>query len=366
MAPLRILMMTTSMCEGGATMALLSLMECAARPGVEIDLLVTNYEGFWFDEARKYARSVTCLGKAKGVRLLQETYEHVRRGGYDVVHGHRIPHGSLAGAAAGVKARLITLYDTFNWPELSHAPLLAAAARATSRFVAISEHVEEYAVRTWRLPARRCLTIPLGIDLPAAPALEQRAETRARLGVPDEAPAVGTISRLNPEKGIDVLLRAWPGVLREHPAARLLIRGDGPEREKLEAMAREITAGSVRFLEHLDHTGQLLAGLDVYVQPSRSEGFGLALVEAMAHEVACIGTSGTGCAEVTAGGRFGKLVAPDDVPALEREICALLRDPTNAQTMGRAAREHVLQRYDRKRTADQMVDLYRSLLNVPR
>jgi glycosyltransferase involved in cell wall biosynthesis len=165
-------------------------------------------------------------------------------------------------------------------------------------------------------------------------------------------------ARLTPEKGIDVLVRATALLRRDVPDLRVLVLGGtqaGHEAygEELVRLAGDLRVDSaVCFKGFVDQPFRSWAGSRVYVQPSRREGFGLAVAEAMASGLPVVATAVGGLTDVLDGGRAGVLVAPDDPRALADGVKALLDDPARAERLAAAGRARAATEY----TVDAMVD----------
>ena len=151
-------------------------------------------------------------------------------------------------------------------------------------------------------------------------------------------PSVLAVGRLVAQKGMDLLLAAWPRVLAAVPAARLRIVGDGPLRAQLQAEAAAAAfAGSVEWVSHTDRMADEYRAAAVFVLPSRYEGMPLALLEAQAMGVPSVAFDcPTGPAEVLSP-QTGVLVRPGDTAALAEAVIQLLRDPARRRAMGEAA-----------------------------
>jgi glycosyltransferase involved in cell wall biosynthesis len=173
-------------------------------------------------------------------------------------------------------------------------------------------------------------------------------------------PLIGTLARLVPQKGLDVLLEAFA---RVPPPARLVIAGAGTLRPVLEARAvMPDLVGRVAFLGPRADSAAVMAALDLFVLPSRWEGFGLVLLEAMAAGRAIVASRVSAIPEVVAEGETALLVPPDDPGALAAAIVALLDDPARRQAMGAAGRARVRQEFAPDRLVRATLDLYRTVL----
>ncbi|HUG30640.1 MAG TPA: glycosyltransferase family 4 protein [Candidatus Limnocylindria bacterium] len=162
--------------------------------------------------------------------------------------------------------------------------------------------------------------------------------------IPAGAPIVGVVARLEPEKGHPTLLDAWPAVLAAVPNAQLLIVGEGSQRELLEAQARSL-GQSVTFTGRRDDVPAVTAALDVAVLPSYREAQGLSILEAMALSRPVVASAVGGIPEMIEHGRTGLLVPPRDPDALAASIIRLLTDHPYADTLGRAGRDLVHERF---------------------
>lgn len=173
-------------------------------------------------------------------------------------------------------------------------------------------------------------------------------------------PSVLYVGRLSPEKGVDVLLRAWALVLQAHPTAHLRLVGDGPERGALEALAARLGLA-----EGVSFAGAVRQGLvdeyqraTIFVLPSHREGVSIALLEAMACGLPVVATAVGGTPEVVHEGVQGLLVPPGDPAALAGALRRCLAAPQLAAELGRAGRERVVGAYAAPLMAQQVRQLY--------
>lgn len=169
----------------------------------------------------------------------------------------------------------------------------------------------------------------------------------APLVTPPSTPVAVFAGGLDPVKGVDVLIDAWVSVLDRLPAARLVIAGDGPARGELEARVQAAgVAHSVEFAGRIDREA-LRVRLDAancLVLPSRSEGLPRVILEAMARARPVVATAVGGIPELVDDPRTGRLVPPDDAPALAGALVAVLGDPHHAAQAGAQARADALAR----------------------
>lgn len=192
------------------------------------------------------------------------------------------------------------------------------------------------------VPSRRLLVIPNAF-VPAVHGGEERAE-------PVPGPYVLAAGRLSPEKGFDRLLAAWGTVRAAHPALRLVIAGEGPQRARLEALARSLGLGeSVFFPGFVPFLEDMMRTAAFFVLPSRFEGFPNVLLEAMGSGCPPVAFDClTGPGELIRHGENGLLVPPDDVHALASAMLRMVEDETLRTRIGASARK-VRRRFGRDR-----------------
>jgi glycosyltransferase involved in cell wall biosynthesis len=171
------------------------------------------------------------------------------------------------------------------------------------------------------------------------------------------------VGRLEPVKGLDVLLRAWVAVERNVPASRLVIAGAGDQYEQLVQLSKQLgIAEQVHFLGHVQDVMTLLDGADLYVQPSYQEGLSNSLMQAMAMGIAVVATRVSGNVDLVTDGVSGRLVEPGKSEALASAISELLLLPDTAAEMGRRAQLVIRERYDVDVVISKLLQAYRRAL----
>ena len=191
-----------------------------------------------------------------------------------------------------------------------------------------------------------------GVDLARYDEPRSCCTLHGEFPIPVDAPIVGVVARLEPEKGHPTLLDAWPAVLAAVPDAHLLIVGEGSQREALEAQASSLgllgamgASGSVVFTGRRDDVPAVTAVLDVAVLPSYREAQGLSILEAMALSRPVVASAVGGIPEMIEDGRTGILVPPHDPAALAAALTRLLTNHEEAARLGAAGRELVHERF---------------------
>jgi len=180
-------------------------------------------------------------------------------------------------------------------------------------------------------------------------------------------PTIVFAGRLVREKGVDVLLRAFAQVVLDVPEVRLLVVGEGPERERLQKLVIELgLASRASLLGHLSREAVERVSSTAWVQavPSRwAEPFGLVAAEAMMRGTAVVASNSGGLTEIVQNNKTGFLVPPGDSDALAQVLLRLLQNRTLAEQMGRAGREVALARFCEATYVDSFVSMYDRLCN---
>ena len=213
------------------------------------------------------------------------------------------------------------------------------AARWTDRIITLTDRGAQEHLARGIGRAEQYVAVPSGVptaELRAA--APPRGEARARLGLDPDAFIVVGLGRLVPIKGFDLLARALPAVVAQIPSARVLLVGDGAERAHLGAIAASMgIAERLRMTGETTDVASYLAAADVVAVPSRNEGMGRVIVEAMALGLPVVATAVGGIPDVVTDGECGRLVEPEDVDALAAALIELGRDPALRRKLGEAA-----------------------------
>jgi glycosyltransferase involved in cell wall biosynthesis len=200
----------------------------------------------------------------------------------------------------------------------------------------------------------------------AAPAVDKAALCRA-LGLSVDAVLLGTVAHLFPRKGYDVMVRALPVLAREIPALQYLVIGTGEPAYEKELKSLAATLGvrdRIHFVGFQEDVTPFLSALSLYVHPARMEGFGIAVVEALAAGKAVVASRVGGLPEVVEHERTGLLVNPDDPHELSAAILSLLRDGQRRNEMGERGARAARERFDVSASIAGVERLYDHVLNV--
>lgn len=242
-------------------------------------------------------------------------------------------YGRIAARLAGIPLAIHVEHDVWHYEAPRRRTLLSAIERAfPTAHVAVSMQAADVMRRM--LPRANIAVIPNGVDLDRFRPRSQ-ALARSRFGLDLDRTIVGTAGRLVPVKGHDILIAAAAHL---PDGIEVVIAGDGPERARLEAMARALRiADRVRFLGHVDGIETLLPAFDVFCLPSRNEGMPRSLLEAQACGLPVIATDVGAVREVVCN-ETGVVVPANDAVALANAIRMVAARPASCSPRDFAAR----------------------------
>jgi glycosyltransferase involved in cell wall biosynthesis len=282
----------------------------------------------------------------------------------DIIHIHESASHSVAGIAArrAGKSKIIVTRRT-EFP-LKRGWLGKAKYHLwCDKLICVSDAIRRRCLEAG-LPDRLLAVIPDFVDCRHFDPCVGQGLAPTTAGPGRTIVAVGRLSAI---KGHRVLLRAMAEVAKQAPAARLLICGAGEEEQALRALAQRLRlADRVTFAGFVNDVRNALAKADIFVMPSLSEGLGVAALEAMAMAKPVVLSDAGGLPESVIHGRTGLVVPAGDPGALASALIELLADPAKAAEMGRAARERMVEHFDRPRIVERVLTLYEELLTERR
>ena len=262
----------------------------------------------------------------------------------ELVHTHLV-HADVYGAL-GARRLVSTKHNDDPFRAGAFRFVERALARRASRVIAITQALARFQIERVGLPADKVEVIHYGLD-----DLPQPWGTNPPDTVPQDARVLLAVCRLEPQKGIDVAIRA----LEEIPGAHLVVLGEGPQRAELERVADE----RVHLPGRVPDVGAWLRRADVLVHPVRWEGFGLAVLEAMLAGLPVVATNVSSLPELV--GDSGILVPPDDASGLAAAVNRVLADPAD---LGARGRERARAEFSVAKMADRTLAVYERTAGV--
>lgn len=303
---------------------------------------------------------VECLGQSTGIpsfRAISQLVRLFRRLRPEVVHTHGAEanfHGLIAAWLAVVPVRVA---EEIGIPTHSAKArrVFRQVYRLADRVIGISESVTRWLVDSDEVAAFKAVRIYNPVALPdEVTSVHGQLSKRFRLGF---------VGRLESVKNPLALIAAVARLREEGIPAEAWLLGDGSQLEMLKDRAAELDVGQyVRFLGYQDDPAQFVSECDLYVQPSLSEGFGLALVEAMGCGVPVLASAVGGAPEIIEHGCSGWLLEQPTVEQLVVDLRKIWLDRGRLESIGRAGREAVLTRFEPAAYLQELEALYDGVL----
>jgi glycosyltransferase involved in cell wall biosynthesis len=281
----------------------------------------------------------------------------------DILHTHLYHpnfYGRLGALGLGIDGIVATVHNSYAQVKFHRRLWNFFLGWAADRIVAVSPQVWHDIRKYDGVPTSRVIFIPNGVNLKEIDTPLSRKEAKAKLGV--AGLVIGTISRLEEQKGLAYLLAALPALRRQIDDFVVVIVGEGRQREALVKQARELGVWDiVRFLGMRRDVPEIQRAMDIFLQPSLWEGLPLGLLKAMGAGLPVVATRVSGCLEVIEDGVNGRLVEPGDSEALARAILELARQPEERRRLGDAARNTVAEKYSLEAMLKRLEGLYLEL-----
>jgi len=369
---LRVLQVISGRMYGGGQRVVQDLVRVLPTVGnLDVSLCLLGQKGDYFAEFKPYVAAYdgnyrNPISTWRSARSLRSVLCALRP---DILHTHGYD-AELIGALAvrGLPTRHIShIHDTPQWvasPRLKHqvrrsiTRIVLYSVRTT--WIACSEATREYVCRHLGFPKDAVHTVRNGIDVNRfSPVISDSPQPCSA----DTPFVVGTAARLEPNKGIEYLIRACAALRQEGGNLILRIAGDGPLRQDLAELASSLgIAPHVQFLGLVNDMRAFYRSLDVFVLPSLREGLPLTVLEAMATGLPVVATPVMGIVEVIRDRVDGILVPTADTEGLRSAIRRLAKDYTMRERLGKNARLQVERQFALERVVSEVFGIYRKVV----
>ena len=344
----RILQLLATGGNGGAQESYTGLLLRLDRSRYDVRALSLS-AGSAVQRLRGLGLSVDVLDESDDALAVRELAGWLRHNEIDLVHAHMFRAeviGTRAAIAAGTPVIMATVHSSrVRSPE--DIALLASLTPRMDRLIVPSTSIE-HKVRGEGRGGARFAVIPNGVDLERFATPVPACRMRDEFGIPRQAPLIGVVARLEPEKGHRFLIEAMPMILEAAPDAWLAIVGEGSQADALRAQAASLgraVSDRIVFTGRRDDVSALTADLSVAVLPSLREAQGISILEAMARRRPVVASAVGGVPEIITDGVDGLLVPPADPAALATAIGSLLADAARRERIGEAGYRTVAERF---------------------
>lgn len=345
MTSLKLILLAVGLGVGGTEAHILELASRIDRKRFDVMVCSLKPDDRIAAELRARGVRVISLGGAGKLdaRVLFRLWKLFRREQPDIVHAFLI-WANVTARLLGRVLRGIHIISSYHDEMVSEGWLIRTIDRLTIQWtdaiVCCSEAVRRSVFSQIGGKESQYVTIPFGLDM--VPFTDTDTAMKSELGLKEGVPVIGIVCRLvEPKKGLRVLLQAMAYMKKRgvRPECQLLIVGDGPAYQELRALSEQLEIAQwVVFAGMRRDIPRLLPLMQLFVLPSLYEGFGIAILEAMAASRAVVATAVGGIPEFVTHGETGLLVPPGDPIALAAAIESLLTNPEQAAQMGAKGR----------------------------
>lgn len=370
--PLHIHALISTLTWGGAEMLLADFAAGARSAHIELSVgYLQEVDGSPAAARLRDAGIEPCLVPITGLlnpRDLMRVRRHLVDMQPDLLHTH-LGNADLMGglAARSLGLPVVSTIHVMEWDaerrERVKARLMDLARRhCSAAVITVSDRARAALLDAGYGRGVRLVTVHNGVD--ADPEPGKGREVRAELGLDADDLVVTMVSVLREGKGHEVAIEAFRGLRRQRPNLRLLIVGDGPRRDHVHRMARELGRAAV-LAGHRDDVLNVLDASDVLLHPSHADAFPTALLEAFAASVPVVATAVGGIPEIVTDGETGVLVAaPPRSEAVARALERVLDDRPLRRRLGAAGRGRFEAEFSAQRWAQRTREVYEAALRA--
>jgi glycosyltransferase involved in cell wall biosynthesis len=365
--PIKVLQLLVHLPVGGAERMVAAIATSLDPETFQVQVATIGPPGPMGEELAQEGRPVISLWldirRTPAWRILRAVRGLLRELQPDILHTHLYHpnlYGRLASLGLGLKGVVATVHNLYKRVKIHRCLFNRLLARVSDYVVVFSPQVRLDVLYYDSVPADRIKVVSPGVPLKNLRVEESAAEARERLGI--KGFCLGTVSRLEEQKGHEYLLAALGLIRTEIPELTLLIVGDGVRRAYLEQVVRDLgLEDTVRFLGTRQDVPLILRGLDLYVQPSLWEGIPLTLLEAMGAGTPVISTRVGRAPEVIEDGENGRLVPPGDAAALAAAILEAYQHPEWRRQWADLGERTIGEKYSLQHMVGQFADIYLEL-----
>ena len=362
---MKILLLTTHINVGGIGFYTVNLAKYLKKMALEVSVVSSggDLEGLLKESGVFHIRMDLKTKAEFGIKVIKAVrplVRLIRKEQFDVIHAQTRVAQVLSGMVSKITgiAVVSTCHGFFKHKRLSRKLFPCWGKKV----IAISESVREHLLKDFHVPEEKITVVYNGIEIDRF--LKKNGEIdlkmRDKMSLARDLIIVGAIGRLSSVKGFIYLARAFKKVAEQNENARLLIVGEGGEKQVLEKEVKDSElADKVIFKSKNMATEDYLSVMDIFCLPSVKEGLGLALIEAMASGRACIASNVGGIPEIIDDKIDGILVPSRNPSALAEAINRLARNAELRQTFSRRAAQKAADKFSIEETAKKTAKVYK-------
>ncbi len=365
---IKVLFLTTHLNIGGISLYIYNL--CKAFKGMDIKPYVVSSGGDLEKEFHDIGIELNTIDlktkfefHPKIFFAIFKVVNFIKENDIDIIHANTRVTQILAAICSRLAGKkfVSTCHGYFNFKRYSRKLFSAWG----DFVIAISRQVQRHLIDDFKINPDKIRVIHNGVDLKKfkVSSADRVKQLKDKLRLPT-FPVIGSIGRFSPVKGFDKLIGAMRHVVKDFPNAQLILIGEGPDKEKLERLcAEERLENNVIFIPATINTAEYFMLMDVFIFPSRQEGLGLSLIEAMANGRVCIASDAGGIKDVIDDGVSGIIVKDYKSSAFAKAIVVVLKNETLRQKIAEQAKIKAENSFSIEETADKTAAFYKEVLN---
>jgi glycosyltransferase involved in cell wall biosynthesis len=307
----------------------------------------------------------------KDIHAFWQVYRLLRKGNYDLIHTHNSKGGFIGRLAAKLAGGIPVIHGVHGYAFHKNEPWLRRAlfflleylARNWSvRIICISQPLVDLWVKKKLAPVEKIRKIYSGIDVQEFKQFDKRDVIRQKLGLQQDAIAIGQVSKLWEGKGHIDIIAACPDIVKALPGAKVFFIGDGPIRNKLENIVLQNgLQDRIIFLGHRRDVVEVTSALDIAILASYYEGMGRVILEAMAAGLPVVATRVGGIVDLVVDQETGLLIDPHSPQQIADAVIRLAKDSALRKTMGLLGKKRVDNRFSAATMVEQIDQLYQEV-----